>query len=446
MGWNWNILDTIRERFGSTAPTGEIMRQTPLLDSFRDYVSDTQTFANYKALIRSGDNGDLAQTLKLFEEIEEKDYRLSVAAEKRRMAFTGLEWDIVSAADQEESEGDRKLADDAAAYVRETLSNLMGFDEALEHLAMAVGSNLAVVELVWSNKNELRKITLIPSHRLRSDPQNPGVRIITQENRMGVEALPGQFIVHIPKNRCGFPFKGAIHRALTVLFLVKFAALADWAQFCQTFGMPVRMGRYQKNASAAEKAEALTMLKNMGSHAYALVSQAFSLEFKESSQRGVSPHEALVNFCDRNQTIAFTGGHLTTDTTGATGTHAAGAAQHEVQQDLRDDDIRREGRSLRDQLIAPMCYFAFGRDDVPVPYLVRRVPEIKDRLQEANVMQQAVNLGLAIEKSYAYQTLELPEPELDEQGNPVNPVIEKQAPPDPFGQEGTGPAFDEDEL
>ena len=44
---------------------------------------------------------------------------------------------------------DRGAADEAADYCRGVLTSIERFDEALQHLSMAMGRNIAVAENVW---------------------------------------------------------------------------------------------------------------------------------------------------------------------------------------------------------------------------------------------------------------------------------------------------------
>ena len=177
--------------------------------------------------------------------------------------------------------------------------------------------------------------------------------------------------------------------------------------------MPVRIGRYRQGATSDEKNEMHKMLDGMGSRAWALVSEAVDLTLVESNQRGTAPYEALMAWADRAKAKLYLGGNLTTDNTGATGSLAAASVQDEVRADLRDDDIKREGQTIRQQVIAPMVAFEFRRP-VPLPYFRRIKPEVIDRVREAGLFLQAQRAGLRVPKQHAYKTLGIPEPAADE--------------------------------
>ncbi len=158
------------------------------------------------------------------------------------------------------------------------------------------------------------------------------------------------------------------------------------------------------------------MMKNLGSAAWAVVSGGIKVEFVESNQRGTAPFEALLNFCSRETGILWLGGNLTSDTTGGTGTFAAATVQDAVRDDLRNDDIKREGRTVRDQVIHPIVMLGFPGRDVPVPYFRRIKPETIDRIKEAELMSKAQFIGMDVPEAWARERIGVPKPKVDEQG------------------------------
>ncbi len=152
----------------------------------------------------------------------------------------------------------------------------------------------------------------MPSWRLNGDPQLPGaVRIVTESNHKGIVADPPKFIVHVPNSGRLYPMAKSTLRSQVFIGLVKILATVDWSTFATIYGMPVRWGTYRSGASEDEKRELMAMMKNLGTNAFGVFSEGVNLEMKESSQRGTAPYEALINWCDRKQTILMLGGNLT---------------------------------------------------------------------------------------------------------------------------------------
>lgn len=424
-----SLLASAAGIFGSRPSTRREVSFSPRFDGVRGELTRGLTFRRLRDFITAGNAGDLATGLRVFEEFEERDTHLASVARTRRLALTGLDWQLTSAAEVQEDVADRALADRVAAGVRDQLSALDGFEEALEHLATAIGPNLAVLEILWNPDGTLADLVPVPSSRLIMRPnESPGVFIMTDAEPRGIPAEPGKFIVHVPNPRSGSPVAAGLSRVCAFTALVKVYALADWATFAEKFGMPIRAGMYKSGATAEEKRELADMLANMGSSGWSMFSEAVTLTLQESTQRGVQPYEALLSYCDRQIAIAFLGGHLTVDTAGATGTYAAGAVQNEVRQDIRDDDIRRESRTIRRQLIAPMVKWMMAGREAPLPHFERIKPETGDLVQRAELLRKSTQeLGMLVESDYAYRELRIPAPELDQAGKPIHGVIRRIA-------------------
>ena len=405
-----NAVSALRGR----PPEGRVFAWDRNLDSLRYAVTPRLTFARLSDIIQGGKDGDLAATLALYEEMEQRDVRLRSVAGTRRLALTGLDYEIVSAGDRLQDGADKTLADEAATYVRETLQRLDGFDAALKHLATAIGSNLAVAEIEWQGFEPIA-IFPVPSHRLTMRlTQSNDVHIVTATERNGVPAIGAKFVVNVPESVSGSPLWKSVSEAQAWLWLLKKLALSDWGIFCEIFGMPVRVGKYKPGASPEEKTVLFDMLKNIGTSAWAAISEATSLEFVESSQRGIAPFEALLNFCNREMAVGYLGAPLPSDLPGGLGTTGAATEGAVVRGDIRDDDIKNESSYVGQQILRPICEFKFpGRDAAP-PFFRRVKPETVDRIKEAQLFRAAQGAGATIPKAWGYKRLGIPEPQKGE--------------------------------
>ncbi len=387
-------------------------------DVQRDYPSSGLVPNRLTAILQEADRGNLGRVMQLFEEMEEKDAHLFAVASKRRLALTGLSWSIVSA--DEYAEGvDRVKASEAAAYCREVLSELDSLDAVLQHLSLAMGRNVSVAELVWDVvRGSLRLVDVVPVDfgRLAFDELD-ALRILTSEEpERGIPVLPNKFIVHTPHSVSGHPGRGGLLRVTALNYMGKRLTVKDWLIYAEVFGMPVRIARYDSSATMEEKREILRMLESLGSKASGLFSKAVELQFVEAGQgKSPPPYSEVVEFLNREMSKAWLGQTLTTETPGLGGSYAATKIHEQVRKDLRADDIRKEGRTIRRDLLAPLARLKFGQD-VPVPYFRRKMDRPRTVEELTNVLSGAVNsLGLQVPVKWAHEELGIPVPVGDEE-------------------------------
>jgi len=403
------IINAIRGVNGAPKP-GRFIEPRPQ-DALRDYPAANLTPSRLIAILREADSGSLSAAMQLFEEMEEKDAHLFSVANTRRLALTGLEWQIVSAADVHEGL-DAAAAADAAAWCRQVLVSLEEFDEVLQHLSLAVGRNIALAEIVWDvSQGHHRPVSIVPIDftRILFDELDR-IRILTQdEPRDGIAPVPFKFIVHTPHSVSGHPQRGGLLRVSAMVYLAKNLALKDWMIFSELFGMPVRVARYDASATPDEKRELLRMLETLGTHATAIFSRGVELQLLEAN-RGTSgpPYERFIEFLNREMSKAWLGQTLTTDTAGQRAALATSQVHELVRQDILTDDVRREGRTIRRDLLTPLTRLRFG-PDAPVPYFRRKTAKPRDPNRLAEMLSVAVNeLGLSVPAGWAHDSMGIP--------------------------------------
>ncbi len=410
------ILKPFRAAPTSRPKLGQLMH-TRKEDSVRDYPSAGLTPSRLAAILREADDGSLSSAMQLFEEMEEKDPHLFSIANTRRLSLTGLGWEVVSDADLR-PQADRELAEAAAAYCRETILQMESFEEALQHLSLALGRNIAIAEIVWGQVGgEFRPVELVPVDFTRivfDELDQP--RVLTAEApRDGIALEPFKFIVHTPHCVSGHPQRGGLLRATALAYLAKNLALKDWMIFAEVFGMPVRVARYEPSATADEKRELLQMLESLGSNAVGVFSRAVELQIMEAN-RGTSgpPFQGLIDFLNREMSKAWLGQTLTTDITGQSGSVAATQVHEHVRKDILADDIRKEGRTVRRDLLTPLTLFRFGAD-APVPHFRRKRQDSASPKEIVEVLDAAVNrLGLQVPRAWVHDALGVPRAGSDE--------------------------------
>jgi len=382
-------------------------------DFMRSYPADGLTPQRLLNILRSADAGDLQEQMALYEQMEEKDAHLYSVAQTRRLAVTGRPWRIVPASRvHPEQSIDRAAAEEAAAYCREVLAGLADFDGLTAFLAMGIGRNIAVAELVWEADGSgvrLASIEPIDFPRVRTGERGE-VRVTTADSpHEGIETTPEKFIVHRPHGP-GHAARGGLLRVTAAAFLAKHYAMKDWLIFMEVFGMPVRIARYAPDATPEEKRELLEMLQRLGTDAAGIFSKSVELEIKQTRVPGdVAPYESICNFFNRELSKSWLGQTLTTDTARALNTARAAADVHDrVRRDIRDHDLAQEAATIRRDLLRPLVRLRFG-EAAPIPYFRRMTETPGDPAELAQALSTAVNeLGARIPAAWAHEALGLP--------------------------------------
>ena len=406
------IVNALGGNKATRRPSPGRLLETRAEDEWRSYPADGLTPSRMSSILKRADAGDLDEAMQLYEQMEEKDAHLFSVANTRRLALTGLDWDVVSASDALGAQ-DRGAADEAAAFCRESLLRAEGFEEGLGHLSLAIGRNIAVAELVWGEFEgsfQLSAIVPVSFTRLVFDEVG-ALRILTEAEPMdGIVPPPNKFVVHTPQNSSGHPSRGGLLRATAMAFLGKQFAVKDWMVFAEIFGMPVRVGKYDPKATPAEKRELLDMLRNLGSEAAGVFSKSVSLEFLEAGQGSAPPpYDAMATFFNREISKAWLGQTLTTDASGSPGSFSVAKIHEQVRQDIREDDLRKEAAMVRRDILTPLTQLRFG-GGVAVPVFRRKLRGPTDATDLAKMLSVAVNeLGMSVPQEWAHDALGVPD-------------------------------------
>lgn len=406
------------------AVNGKVMGATPLplissrppigrtykysfIDEFRRYLTDSPSASKFSTLLKNVDQGDVAAMMELSEEIEAKDAHWQAVINTRRMALTSLDWTI----EAEEIPGREAQAKIAASYVQEKFDGINSWPDALEHLAEAIGPNVAVVEMVWGT-HDLEDFVCVPGHRLMIDPFWTNALLMeTEEQPMGVPLPPGKFVVYHPHSRAGFPFRVTMVRAAVLLYLFKHFGIADWSAFCEVFGQPVRIAKYAPDAPTEVQDEIRDMLKNMGSDSWAAVPVGTELEMLEANRSG-QPFGDFIKWVEDKMTILCLGQTLTTDV-GDKGSFAASKTHNNVRADLLKADAKSEARCIREQIIRPLVNWKFPGMNMPVPHFRRELEDERSIEAERLDMEQinkAIELNLPVDEAEVYDKLKVSRP------------------------------------
>ena len=396
----------------------------PRAYSSREYIADGLTPLTLATVFREADAGDMRRQAELFDAIREKDGHLTGELTKRREAITDVEFRVTPATD---SARDLHVAE----FVSELFDKTIEDDEDIVALQDAVGKGYSCMEIDWdisAGQAVPRGLDWIDSNRfLFTDPAGNlrnYPRLITDANIMGEEIPAWKMIFHAYGGKTGHPTRSGILRVCTWMYLFKNYAIKDWVTFCEIYGMPIRLGKYEPGASAEDREALYAALASIGTDAAGVISKSTEIEFvrAEGSSTSADMYKALGEFCNKEMSKAIVGQTLTADV-GDVGSYAAAKTHNEIRIDLAKADSRAVAVTRRSQLIAPIVGFNFGWN-TPIPYYGPVWEEEEDLEKKANWMEKILN-RVSVPVSWVRQEFGIPEPEKDEEmvgGSPAAPI------------------------
>lgn len=217
-----------------------------------------------------------------------------------------------------------------------------------------------------------------------------------------------KFIVHKYKAKSGHPSRAGVLRIVSWMYLFKNYDLKDWVSFCEVFGMPLRLGKYDASASDADKAALMEAIIQLGTDAAGIVPSTTTIDFIESNkQSSAEIYEKLARYCDEQMSKAVLGQTLTSDS--GSGSYAQSKTHNEVRKDLTAADANALENTLRRDLIRPLVEFNFG-PGTPIPTLQFQTEDADDLKETSEIYRTlACDMGLEIPKRHLYKKFGIPQ-------------------------------------
>lgn len=335
-------------------------------------------------ILRNCDQGDLDQFLILAEEMEERDPHYFSVLGQRKRVVSGVVPTVKAASDDAR---DKKIAEAVQAEIIEH----DGWTDLIEDMLDALGKGFSVVEIDW--RKTARAWT--PREFVWRDPRffqfdretGREIRLRDPADLMdGVPLDPFKFITHRSRLKSGLTYRGGIARVVAFGWMCKAYTLKDWVAFIETYGLPLRLGRYGPEATAADVQKLFSAVANIGTDAAAVLPKSMEIDFQETA-KGTSDKvfENLARWVDEQTSKAVLGQTMTSDN----GSSQSQATVHnEVRHDIAAADARAVSAALRRDLIRPYVDLNFGvQDRYPILSIEIAEPEdIKAKIDGATAL------------------------------------------------------------
>jgi phage gp29-like protein len=267
--------------------------------------------------------------------------RIEAAWSSRLSGASRREWTVVAG-----------KADDAIArMVADALENLDGFQRALEGLLHAIPYGHSIAEVIWEEQDGRLIPRAIKEKRhewFRFDVD--GRLYFRRPGGTWEAAPPYKFIVHSHRVRFGDPRGKPVLVRCYWPWYVKRHASQFWAMFVEKFGDPSLIA---KGVPPALKDEVLQLLLNLRQGGAATLPPGVEVDTLTVKTVGAGSHadlfSTLLEFCDKEMTLAFLGQTLTTEV--KEGSYAAARVHLAVRRDIIESDIAALEDTLNSTLI-----------------------------------------------------------------------------------------------
>ena len=373
----------------------------PLRRSYADWI----TPEGMADLLRSADSNNPEGYFILAAEMQERDPHISSLLNTRTLSVSGSPVQVVPAS--------QDAKDIAIAEALEDVTESPEFKSLVSGLMSAVWYGFSACEIIWDLTGKLWK----PKKYVWREPRffvldrntmtEPRIRTMAQP-AFGEALAPNKWVVHIPKNRPGNITRAGLARTAAGTWAAKRFTLGDLTTFLNRFGMPLRVGRYEPNATPEQQTEFLHQLTRVGSDSACVLPKDFTLEFIEVNASGNSEvYLATIDFLNKELSKLLLGQTMTSED----GASLAQSQTHEkVRQDIRRDDASAVADAINEWLVKAFVDLNFGPQEV-YPRVLIDVSEPEDGAKLVAVATQAVALGIEIQASELRARLGFAEPE-----------------------------------
>ena len=352
---------------------------------------------------RAAAQGDALAYFELAEDIEERDLHYFAVMATRKRSVAQLPITVKAASDDADHKQHAALVQ---AWIDDEVLSAALFD-----MLDAIGKGFSVMEVDWRyHMGHLcpREFVYRPQRWFTFD-RDDGETVLLREGVADQPLAPHLFVVHRHKSKSGLTVRSGLARVASWAWMYKSFTLKDWAIFTQNFGMPIRIGKYGRNASDEEKDVLWTAVSNIAGDCAAIIPADMLIEFQEVAAKGTSSelYEKRADWMDRQVSKAVLGQTTTTDA--VSGGHAVSQEHRLVQEDIERSDAAILSASLNAQLIPNIVAFNFGPQDRYPKIRIGRPDEVP--LGEfSKSFAELAPLGLTAELSYMQSRLQIPTP------------------------------------
>jgi len=355
-------------------------------------------------ILRSADQGDPIQYLELAEIAEERNPHYLGVLGTRKRSVAQIPITVEPASDD--------AADiDWAARIEKWLKR-KELQLELFDILDAIGKGYSFTEIVWDESQlqwEPARLEYRDPRWFRFERHDLRTPVMLDDNGMEKPLPGGKFIFARIAAKSGLPIRSGIARAIMWTHMFKLYTERDWAIFTQTYGQPLRVGKWGPGASEDDKDTLFRAVANIAGDCAAIIPESMQIEFITSQNVGSSLglYKERAEFLDKQISKAVLGQTATTDA--ETGGLGSGKEHRQVQEDIETADCAVLSAILTRDLASPWTMLERGPDAASPTITIGR-PEPEDVAALVSALGTVVPLGLRVSTSQLYDKLGLTPP------------------------------------
>ena len=338
----------ILDQYGRPVSTATLRRglmEPEAVGAYRAAVSGVQAVVDPSelgAILREAEAGNPLRYLELAELLEERDLHYLGVLGTRRRQVSQLPIRVVDAEESPEGAADGDL-------LREWLRRDELEDELFDALD-AIGKGFSVLEILWDLSERQWMPARLEWRRpvfFRFDLATGATLERRTADGAWTALEPGKFVEHRHAAKSGLPIRGGLARPVAWAVAFKNFGVRDWLRFAEAYGHPLRIGRYDSQASKEDKDTLLRAVRRIASDFAATIPESMTIDFIESTGTGVRSdlYQDILKYFDAAISKAVLGQTLTTQE-GDRGARSLGEVHDSVRGDIERSDARQLGATL----------------------------------------------------------------------------------------------------
>jgi phage gp29-like protein len=248
---------------------------------------------------------------------------------------------------------------------------------------------------------------------------NPAAVLADEGGSTWAEFPEDKFIISVIKQKSGHPINAGMLRLLGFFWAAQNFTWEWFLNYSQIFGQPLRWATWERDASLETINLVETLLRDLGSAAYAAFPAGTDLKLLEAMKgAGENPQKVLIDAADTICDLVVLSEAMSSEHGGPGARGGGTQASATVGKTKRDEKIHsvagHAAKIINAQFIKPICRRNFG-DDTQCPYFEASAKQSKDGVAVATKYKTVLSIpGVLVSKQQFYDDNDLVVPATDD--------------------------------